>query len=83
MFNSLIGEDMESSQFKFGISVGVSLIVMGAIVATKAAIGIPLTVLGVAIIAISVFTRNAQGSGSAKPALIRTRVSDYQKSADS
>ena len=55
------GEYMHSRQFKFSVCVGLMMLMIGSVIATSAAVGIALAVLGVVIMGVAVLSNNFLG----------------------
>ena len=70
---------MLNSQFKFSLSVGSAMTATGGIIATSAPIGIPLAVLGVAIIGIAILSKNMTSQSRREPILLQIPVNEGRK----
>lgn len=53
---------MNNRQFGFSVSVGISLAVLGSIIALKATVGLSLIALGASIATLALFTRFKPGT---------------------
>ncbi len=67
---------METSRLLFSLTVGLGLILLGTVVATKAAIGITLMATGLGLIAITLLSGKWLAQQSAAPALLPIALSD-------
>lgn len=72
---------MEESRFIFSVSVGLSLLLVGAVIATKASIGIALILLGVTLIGLATFTRNMRAEDDMQNTLLLIPLRTPERSA--
>ncbi len=60
---------MTSKQFHFSVSTGILLTLLGAVIVSKAPIGIGLIGLGIAILMLSILTKNNKHQNAQMPSL--------------
>lgn len=69
---------MDKSQYKFSMVVGASLVVLGAFVATVDVIGFSLLTLGVALLAITLYSNRRAENAQRTPTLIPVASRDLE-----
>ncbi|MGK0441806.1 MAG: putative membrane protein [Pseudohongiellaceae bacterium] len=66
---------MGKTRFIFSVVVGVSLLVVGAVIASKATIGMALMVLGLSLIGVAIVARNIGTEYNMQSELVAIKIS--------